>query len=96
MHRHAMQRLGGLRGAEFDSTFINAQVMGHQQVLDVLQRSQGQAQDSTVQRHLTTATQGVQKHLDRAREIQQAVMQRGPGHRATPGPKARTDTGRRG
>jgi putative membrane protein len=92
MHRQTMERLRGLQGAEFDSAFMNAQVMGHQQVLNVLQRAQGQAQDSTVQRHLSTATENVQEHLDRARQIQQAVMQ-GTGAAGDTASKARTDTG---
>ena len=94
-----MERLRGLQGADFDSAFINAQVTALQQVLDVLQRSQGQTQDSTVQRHLTSATETVQEHLDRAREIQQAVMQgsTGTGAGTTAGDtatKAKSDTGR--
>jgi len=101
MHQQSMERLRGLQGADFDSAFMNAQVTAHQQVLDVLQRSQGQTQDSTVQRHLTTATESVQKHLDRARQVQQAVMQggTGTGTGTTPGDtasKAKSDTGSRG
>lgn len=100
MHQQAMQHLQSLQAADFDSAFMNAQVMMHQQVLDVLRGAQAQAQDSTVQQHLTKVTESVQKHLDRARELQQAVMTGGTGS-GTAGDtsgKGRTgsDTGRRG
>ena len=70
--------------------------MGHQQILDVLQRAQGQAQNSSVQQHLTQATQSVQKHLDRARELQQSLTSGGTGAAGDTTGKAKSDTGRRG
>ena len=99
MHMQMMERVRGLQGANFDSAFVNAQVMGHQQVLDLFQRAQGQAQNPDVQSHLTQATQEVQKHLESARELQQTLQNASTG--ATAGDsasksKTRADTGRRG
>jgi putative membrane protein len=88
MHQQTMDRLRNLQGADFDTAFMNAQVIAHQQALDLLQQSQGQAQDSTLQRHVTTATESVRKHLDRARELQQTVTSAATG--------AAGDTARRG
>jgi len=45
MHMQMMEQVRNQQGASFDSAFVNAQVMGHQQVLDMLQRAQGQAQN---------------------------------------------------
>jgi predicted outer membrane protein len=73
---------------------MNAQVAAHQQVLDLLQRAQGQAQNASLQQHLTTATQGVQKHLERAQQIQQTLMSGGAA--ADSASKAKGDTTRRG
>jgi predicted outer membrane protein len=96
MHQQAMQRLQSLKGADFDTAFMNAQVTAHQQVLDVLQRAQGQPQNANIQQHLQMVTQGVQKHLDRARELQQSLMSGGTGAAGDTGAKAKSDTGRRG
>ncbi len=98
MHQQAMQRLQNLQGADFDSAFMNAQVAGHEQVLTVLQQAQNQAQDSTLKQHVTKAAASVQQHLERARQVQQAVMTGGTGTGAAGDTtsKARSDTGRRG
>jgi putative membrane protein len=93
MHMQAMQRVRSLQGAAFDSAFMNAQVMGHQQVLDLLQRSQGQAQNADVQQHLTQATTEVQNHLQRAQQIQQSLMSGGTGGASGGDTASRTKTG---
>lgn len=97
-HQQTMQRLQTLQGADFDSAFMNAQVAGHEHVLSILQQAQTQAQDSSVKQRLTQATESVQQHLERARQVQQAVMTGGTGTGATrdSASKARSDTGRRG
>lgn len=96
MHQQTMQRLQSLKGADFDSAFVNAQLTAHQQVLDVLQRAQGQAQNTGVQQHVQMMTQGIQKHLDRARELQQTLTTGGTGAAGDTAAKAKSDTGRRG
>jgi putative membrane protein len=96
MHVQASQRLKSLKGADFDSAFVNAQVMGHQQVLDLLQRAQNQAQNADVQNHVADAVKEVQTHLDRARELQQSLTSGGTGAVGDSASKTRADTGRRG
>ena len=94
LHMQAMERLRSLEGADFDSAFVNAQVTAHQQVLDLLQRSQSQAQNSELQNHLSEAVKEVQAHLERGRELQQTLMNGGTSADSTS--KTRSDTGRRG
>ena len=95
MHTQAMERLRSLKGADFDSAFVNAQVMAHQQVLDLLQRSQSQAQNSDVQNHMTEAVKVVQTHLDKGRELQQSLMNGGTGAMGDSASKSKSDTARR-
>ena len=95
-HQQTMQRLQNLQGADFDSAFMNAQVAGHEQVLTILQQAQTQAQDSSLKQRLTQATQSVQQHLERARQVQQTVMTGATGAASDSASKARSDTGRRG
>ena len=91
MHTQTMEQVRSQQGAAFDSAFVNAQVMGHQQVLDLLQRAQGQPQNADVQQHLSAAVKEVQTHLDRARELQQSLAS-GTGTASDTTSKARSDT----
>jgi len=61
-------------------------------VLDLLQRSQGQAQNADVQQHLSAAVKEVQTHLDRARELQQSLASGTTGTASDTTSKARSDT----
>src|SRR5688500_1875675 len=79
MHMQMMDSVRSMQGAAFDTAFMNAQVRGHQQVLDLLQRAQGQAQNADVQQHLATAVKSVQAHLDRGQQLQQSLMSGGTG-----------------
>jgi putative membrane protein len=91
MHTQTMEQLRSQQGAAFDSAFVNAQVMGHQQVFDLLQRAQSQAQNSGVQQHLTASMKDVQSHLERAQQLQQRLASGATSDSAT---KGKTDTGR--
>jgi len=95
MHQQNAERLRGLQGAAFDSAFINAQVMGHQQVLQLLQSSGTQTQNTKLSTHIATATKEVQEHLDRAQKIQQSLASGGTSDSTSKG-KAKSDTGRKG
>ena len=92
-HTQMMDQLKQAQGAAFDSAFVSAQVAGHQQVLDLLQRTQ--AQKPELQQHVTAAIKAVQDHLDRGQKLQQSLSGGGKmeGDTAT---KAKSDTGRRG
>jgi putative membrane protein len=58
------------KGAAFDSAYVNAQVAGHQYVLDMIKRAEGQAQSADLKSALTAAEPKVQQHLDRIKDIQ--------------------------
>jgi len=102
MHSQMMDQVKQANGAAFDSAFVNAQVMGHQQVLDLLQRSESQAQNSGVKQHVTMAIKSVQAHLDRGQKLQQSLAggASGTGSKGDSASKSKSktgsDTGRRG
>ncbi|MFI5239631.1 MAG: DUF4142 domain-containing protein, partial [Gemmatimonadales bacterium] len=56
--------------AAFDSAYVNAQVAGHQYVLDMIKRDEGVAQSAELKSALTAAEPKVQAHLDRITAIQ--------------------------
>lgn len=58
------------KGAAFDSAYVNAQVAGHQYVLDMIKRDEGAAQNAQLKSALTSAEPKVQAHLDRIKAIQ--------------------------
>jgi len=103
MHTQTMDQVRQLKGAAFDSAFMNAQVQGHQQVLSLLQSAQ--AQNSSLQQHVTAATKGVQEHLEKGQQVQQSLTSGASGamsdttskskSKSDTG-KAKSDTGRRG
>jgi len=97
MHQQTAERLRGLQGAAFDTAFINAQVMGHQQALQLFQSSGTTTQNTKLSTHLATATKEVQDHLDRAQKIQQSLASGGTGMGdSTSKSKTGSDTGRKG
>jgi len=103
MQTQTMDQVRQLKGAAFDSAFMNAQVQGHQQVLSLLQSAQ--AQNSSLQQHVTAATKGVQEHLEKGQQVQQSLTSGASGamsdttskskSKSDTG-KAKSDTGRRG
>jgi len=97
-HTQMMDQVRAQKGAAFDSAFVNAEVTGHQQVLDLLQRSQSQAQNPGVQKHVAAAIKDVQSHLERGQKLQQSLASGGSAGASdsTSKSKTRSDTGKRG
>ncbi len=58
------------KGAAFDKAYIDAQVMGHQAALQFVQNAAGQAKNADLKKMLTDAQPDIQKHLDRAKQLQ--------------------------
>ncbi len=59
------------KGPAFDSAYVNAQVTGHQYVLDLVKRAEGAAQNAQLKAALTNEVQPkIQQHLDRIQSIQ--------------------------
>ena len=96
MHNQAMDRVRQLQGAAFDSAFVNAQIQGHQQVLSLLQSAQAEAQNPSLQQHVAAAIKGVQSHLDKGQQLQQALASGASGSPSDTTSKSKSDTGRRG
>jgi putative membrane protein len=99
MHTQTMDQVRQLQGAAFDSAFVDAQVKGHQEVLNLLQSAQSQAQDPALQKHVAAAIKDVQSHLEKGQQLQQSLSSGAAGS-ASDTSKAKTktgaDTGRRG
>ena len=96
MHDQAIDRVRQLQGAAFDSAFVNAQIQGHQQVLSLLQSAQAEAQNPSLQQHVAAAIKGVQSHLDKGQQLQQALASGASGSPSDTTSKSKSDTGRRG
>ena len=96
MHNQAMDRVRQLQGAAFDSAFVNAQIQGHQQVLSLLQSAQAEAKNPSLQQHVAAAIKGVQSHLDKGQQLQQALASGASGSPSDTTSKSKSDTGRRG
>jgi putative membrane protein len=58
------------KGATFDTAYVNGQVIGHQNALDMLKSAADAAQNPDLKKALTDAQQPVQSHLDRIKDIQ--------------------------
>jgi putative membrane protein len=58
------------KGKAFDSTYVAAQVTGHQNTLDMVKRAEGAAQNAELKTALNHADSVVSKHLDRIKDIQ--------------------------
>lgn len=97
MHTQMMDQVRQQKGAAFDSAFVSAEVQAHQQVLDLLQRSQSQAQNSGVQQHLTAAIKSIQDHLERGQKLQQSLTSGGGmGNDSASKSRSGSDTSRKG
>ncbi|HJU75162.1 MAG TPA: DUF4142 domain-containing protein [Gemmatimonadaceae bacterium] len=70
MHQQTMSTLNGLTGAAFDRAYIDAQVTAHQEGLNIVQQLQTRATAPQLQQHFSQVASAVQRHLDRARELQ--------------------------
>jgi len=68
-----MDKLSSLSGAALDSAYINMSVEDHQKDLNDLQTMQSQAQNADLKAAIEKAIPVVQKHLDRAKELQQKM-----------------------
>jgi putative membrane protein len=92
MHTQTMDQVRQLKGAAFDSAFVNAQVQGHQQVLSLLQSAQ--AQNSELQQHVAAAIKDVQSHLEKGQQLQQSLSSGASGSSSdtTSKSKSKSDT----
>jgi putative membrane protein len=61
------------KGAAFDSVYIDQEVTAHKAVLDLLDKSHSDAKNEQLKKLIEAAKPTVQKHLDRAQELQKTV-----------------------
>jgi putative membrane protein len=60
-------------GAAFDRAYIDQEVTIHKAVLDLAAKAHDQAQNSELKALIEKAKPTIQKHLDRAEELQQSL-----------------------
>ena len=71
---HALATLNSTaKGAAFDKAYIDGEVAVHQSVLDNAKAAHDATQNADLKKLLETATPIIQKHLDRAQEIQKKL-----------------------
>jgi putative membrane protein len=61
------------RGAAWDKAYIDHEVTSHEQVISNAKAAHDQTKDADLKKLIEDATPVLQKHLDRAREIQQKL-----------------------
>ena len=61
------------KGAQFDRTYIEQEVGIHKAVLDLAEKAHGAAQNAELKKLIEQARPVIQKHLDRAEEIQKKL-----------------------
>ena len=71
--RSAMTDLEGKSGADFDRAYIDHEVAYHQTVLETAQKALGDAQNQELKDLIQKAAPVIQKHLDRAKDIQKKL-----------------------
>ena len=71
--RDAMNDLQGKSGADFDKAYIDHEVDFHKQVLQTAQQALDQAQNAELKDLIRKAAPVIQKHLDRAEQIQKKL-----------------------
>jgi len=71
---HALAQLNSTpKGAAWDKAYIDGEVAMHQQVLDNAKAAHDATQNADLKQLLEKATPVIQKHLDRAQEIQKKL-----------------------
>ncbi len=71
--RSAMSDLEKKTGADFDKAYIDHEVDYHQQVIETATKALGAAQNPELKALIQKAAPVLQKHLDRAKEIQKKL-----------------------
>lgn len=70
MDRQAQQQLGGLEGDAYARAYMDHMVMSHRMGIDMVDASMSVATDSAQREFLQTTKQAMQKHLERAQQVQ--------------------------
>ena len=65
----SMQQLRSQSGAAFDRAYMDAQLAGHQQTLDLLRQYNTSVQSNELRSHVTQVQGSVEQHLQKAKDI---------------------------
>ena len=72
-HQQTADQLSKLSGAEFDRTYMDAMVAGHEQAAGTFQRIGRYAQSAEVKRLAASSVSGTEQHLSLARQVASQV-----------------------
>jgi putative membrane protein len=72
-----LDQLGSVSSADFDSTYLNDQVDGHQSTLNVMQRYAKDGDVETLKQFAAATAPVVQQHLDKAKALRDALNHAG-------------------
>jgi putative membrane protein len=61
------------KGEQFDRTYIEQQVAMHQQVIEFAKQAQQTTKNEQIRKHIEETSPVLQRHLQRAQEIQQSL-----------------------
>lgn len=73
MQAQTMSQLQSATGTEFDKAYVSSQIAAHTQVLDLLRQNESQLSNAGVKAHVTALAQSIEKHLQRAKEIEKKL-----------------------
>jgi putative membrane protein len=68
-----LDALGSVSGADFDKTYLDDQVDGHQSALNVMQRYAKDGDQEPLKQFAASTAPTVQKHLDKAKALRDAL-----------------------
>jgi putative membrane protein len=72
--KQEIERMRGLSGLEFDREYLNMMVEGHKKALAMVQQAAASAMNPDVQDYAEDLVPTIEKHLQRAQELQSEVF----------------------
>lgn len=76
-HQQLMDKLKGMSGREFDRTYITAMVEDHRKDIEKYEQIRNKVQDEELKRYVEMTLPILKDHLERARQIAQAMEGQG-------------------
>src|SRR5690625_3675970 len=89
-HQRDADNLQKKEGKDFDESFIDDMVKGHKDAIDTYQKADKDVQDGDVKSFIEETLPDLQKHLDSAQTIQEAIKGQNRNNRDTTVPPATT------
>lgn len=72
MHATKLQELESMSGEEFDSAYIDAQVMAHEEALALMQGFAENGEDEALKAHAEKTAPVIEQHYEEAQQLQSA------------------------